>query len=145
MTKKKLNETELCVDCKVNCFETNEYYMVTDACWKRAGMTQNGGMLCIGCLEGRLGKRLQPRDFSECVLNWRNVFAPDTVSQRLLSRYLGSNPFTSKWSSGVFEQRKLTLKNGRRKLVEDRLRLPVGKMTVVYDLAKLTITDIVIL
>lgn len=125
MTKKKLNETELCVDCKVNCFEINEYYMVTDACWERAGMTPNGGMLCIGCLEGRLGKRLQPRNFSECVLNWRNVFAPDTVSQRLLVRYLGSNPFTSKWSLGVIEMVEDCL-NGRRKLVEERLRLPMG-------------------
>lgn len=125
MTKKKLIGNELCVDCKVNCLEINEYYMVTDACWKRAGMTQHGGMLCIGCLEERLGKRLQPRNFSECALNWRNVFIPDTVSQRLLGRYLGSNPFTSKWSLGVIEMVEDYL-NGRRNIVEDRLLLSLG-------------------
>jgi hypothetical protein len=41
-----------------------EMYMVRDAIWKKAGMEPFGGCLCIGCLEGRLGRKLKPKDFS---------------------------------------------------------------------------------
>jgi hypothetical protein len=48
--------------------EIAEYYMVTDACWKRAGMGPYDGQLCIGCIEKRLGKQLTPRNFTDCPL-----------------------------------------------------------------------------
>jgi hypothetical protein len=41
----------------------SEVYQVRDAVWKRAGMEPEGGCLCIGCLEKRLGRRLKPKDF----------------------------------------------------------------------------------
>ena len=40
-----------CVDCKVNTFAIDEYYMVRPEAWWRAGMARDGGMLCIFCLE----------------------------------------------------------------------------------------------
>jgi hypothetical protein len=40
-----------------------EYYAVHDAIWAEAGMKENGGYLCIGCLEARLGRTLTPADF----------------------------------------------------------------------------------
>jgi hypothetical protein len=40
-----------------------EIYTVRDKVWKAAGMTGYSGCLCIGCLEKRLGRRLEPRDF----------------------------------------------------------------------------------
>lgn len=47
----------VCLDCKVNTHEINEYYMVTDELWKLATSgTDGSGMLCIGCLEDRLQK-----------------------------------------------------------------------------------------
>ena len=90
-----------CIDCGVDCIELAEYYMVTDACWERAGMDPHGGMLCVGCLEKRLGKHLQPRNFTDCPLNWRNVCIPHQSSFRLASRMLA--PETSKWRRGVLE------------------------------------------
>lgn len=36
--------------------------MVHDHLWAQAGTTD--GFLCIGCLERRLGRRLQSRDFA---------------------------------------------------------------------------------
>ena len=44
-----------------------EYYTVHDSVWQAAGITR--GMLCIGCLEGRLGRRLVPGDFPGLRIN----------------------------------------------------------------------------
>ncbi len=41
--------------------------MVTRAIWRRA--RGRLGMLCIGCLEGRLGRKLCRQDFIACLLN----------------------------------------------------------------------------
>lgn len=64
-------ETELevfrCVDCGTNTMD--EYYMVHDEVWSAAGMKKDGGMLCIGCLEGRLGRSLSAADFSPVPIN----------------------------------------------------------------------------
>ena len=44
-----------CAACGVNTLHINEYYMVTDEVWE-AAWPQDRGMLCIGCLENRLGR-----------------------------------------------------------------------------------------
>jgi len=41
----------------------SEVYTVRDSVWKKAGMAEMGGCLCIGCLERRIGRRLKPKDF----------------------------------------------------------------------------------
>ena len=41
----------------------SEVYTVRAAVWQKAGMAEDGGCLCIGCLETRLGRRLKPKDF----------------------------------------------------------------------------------
>lgn len=43
----------------------SETYMVHDHVWKAAGMEPWGGVLCIGCLEKRIGRRLIPDDFTD--------------------------------------------------------------------------------
>ena len=55
-----------CIDCRVDTSENLEYYMVHDHIWRQA---RGSGMLCIGCLENRLGRSLRPRDFTDCLLN----------------------------------------------------------------------------
>jgi hypothetical protein len=42
---------------------SSEVYTVRDSVWKKAGMEEMGGCLCIGCLETRIGRRLKPKDF----------------------------------------------------------------------------------
>ncbi len=48
--------------------------MVNDDLWDSATENFGGcGMLCIGCLENRLGKLLTSDDFTDCLLNMRNL------------------------------------------------------------------------
>jgi hypothetical protein len=54
-----------------------ELYMVHDSIWITAGMpfvmvyARDGetGYLCVGCLEGRLGRQLHPQDFTDAPIN----------------------------------------------------------------------------
>jgi hypothetical protein len=66
-----------CQDCDVDTVEVGEYYMVHDGVWP---IDPQGGVLCIRCLEGRIGRRLVPEDFLDCPLN------SSCRSERLASR-----------------------------------------------------------
>jgi hypothetical protein len=59
----------LCLDCSKDTFD--EYYGVRDYLWRRAvDRSQRHGMLCLSCLEQRLGRLLRAEDFrhvNECV------------------------------------------------------------------------------
>ena len=57
-----------CLDCKRNVKEINELYMVWDAVWLEA-CPDLEGMLCVTCLERRIGRKLTPGDFTHCPLN----------------------------------------------------------------------------
>jgi hypothetical protein len=64
----------LCHDCGVDTLpagwgERAEYYMVHDEVWANAGMGPLDGLLCVGCLERRLRRRLVPDDFTEARMN----------------------------------------------------------------------------
>jgi ClpX C4-type zinc finger len=63
-----------CVDCNRNTL--SEWYMVRNAVWAAAGMTPDGGCLCVGCLERRLGRQLNHSDF-------KNANATGPYSARL--------------------------------------------------------------
>jgi hypothetical protein len=62
-----------CVDCGRDTSYSrgglDEDYTVHDAVWAAAGMTPNGGRLCIGCIETRLGRQLDRSDFSTALIN----------------------------------------------------------------------------
>lgn len=64
-----IRKTFLCLDCGQSCLF--ERYMVHNDLWRTAIGPGRGtrGMLCIGCLEDRLGRRLTPEDFTDCPLN----------------------------------------------------------------------------
>ena len=66
---------EHCIDCGVDTFEIGEYYMVYDPVWRAAGMEPDGGMLCLGCLSDRLGRRLYLDDFNPLPMNRRRCTA----------------------------------------------------------------------
>jgi hypothetical protein len=61
-----------------------EVYMVRDSVWKTAGLEPMGGCICIGCLEKRLSRRLNPKDFPSHPFN----SLPGTV--RLIERREGA-------------------------------------------------------
>jgi hypothetical protein len=57
-----------CLDCDLDTLELGECYIVRDEVWDSV-CEPNGGMLCIGCLEGRLGRRLESSDFKDVPVN----------------------------------------------------------------------------
>jgi DNA protecting protein DprA len=60
----------------------DEWFMVHDEVWAAAGLGEHEAVLCVGCLETRLGRELRPRDFAALPIN-----APvATDSDRLLDR-----------------------------------------------------------
>jgi hypothetical protein len=74
----------LCVDCKDNTSKMKEHYFIRTALWNEAGMGE-AGMLCVGCLEDRIGRNLVSSDFTGAHINdpKRNA-----MSDRLRSRIL---------------------------------------------------------
>ena len=55
-----------CVDCGKNTLG-GEYYMVRDELWAASGLEPNDGMLCLACLEKRIGRLLTLEDFAAVV------------------------------------------------------------------------------
>ena len=69
-----------CLDCRIDTDVIGEYYSVRDEVWTAAVPDQDG-MLCIGCLEARIHRRLTAHDFTDAPINF--IFAQ---SLRLISR-----------------------------------------------------------
>lgn len=58
------NLLNFCYDCE----ETNiDYYMVQKPIWEEFGC--GVGLMCIPCLEKRMGRKLQFEDFTKCIVN----------------------------------------------------------------------------
>lgn len=79
-----------CADCATPTAPIDgpsEWYAVSDTVWESAGATPDA-ILCIGCLEDRLGRRLSRQDFPEALLN-----RPDYGwhSDRLVDRLKGGS------------------------------------------------------
>jgi len=72
-----------CLDCRVDTGKIGEHYMLIDETWRQAH-SSNKGMLCIGCIELRLGRRLVKADFNNSHVN-----VIKNMSNRLVER-LGS-------------------------------------------------------
>lgn len=74
----------LCLDCKVDTGKISEHYFVNTPLWMEVVGT-NKGMLCVGCLEKRIGRKLILQDFTDCYLNNPKK---NTMSVRLQSRII---------------------------------------------------------
>lgn len=73
-----------CMDCGEDTGKIHEFYFVQTELWFGVvGSTH--GMLCIGCLENRLNRRLCRSDFTDCFLNDPNR---GVKSARFLDRLL---------------------------------------------------------
>ena len=76
-----------CADCG---HDYDEQYMVRDDIWKACGM--GTGMLCIGCVEKRLGRQLNQQDFTDVPLNDIEYGAKSLrLQDRLTAPARGSN------------------------------------------------------
>lgn len=102
----------VCVDCNVDTTAEDgiaEYYNVHNFVWCEAfgfdplevldkngryfydyiDQAQNVGMLCIGCLERRIGRELEADDFSDAPINWnqgRGYIRSERFEDRLSRR-----------------------------------------------------------
>lgn len=74
----------ICHGCGIDTREISEYYMVQDAIWLKA-FPHGSGMLCIGCLEDRIGRTLTSEDFIDAPIN-KGMFGH---SERMLARLAG--------------------------------------------------------
>lgn len=84
----------LCHDCGIDVGELGEFvYTVTDDVWAATGLGPHDGLLCIGCLEARLGRRVGGDDFNRGVWLGPHVWR----SARLLDR-LG---WPGQWRPGL--------------------------------------------
>lgn len=80
--KKKVDRGFLCLDCTIYTSELGEYFTIRKATWL-AAVPEDDGMLCIGCVEQRLGRKLTYDDFTWSPINLRMMF---TGSERLRDR-----------------------------------------------------------
>lgn len=57
-----------CQDCMAGTAEESDYYMVHTHVWSQAH-PKHFGMLCLPCLQQRLGRRLKLNDFTNAPIN----------------------------------------------------------------------------
>lgn len=57
----------LCVDCSRDT--THEHYFVNNSVWFGEAKMPETGMLCVQCIEGRIGRSLEPSDFTNAFIN----------------------------------------------------------------------------
>jgi hypothetical protein len=91
----------LCDDCGVNTQEIGEQYMVNNSVWTAAtGVSHKwmamAGFLCVGCIEGRLGRQLTNADFAGVAINKDRRHR----SPRLCCRLYPSGRLCAPWSGG---------------------------------------------
>lgn len=60
----KFKDLFRCVDCRTDTAKSGEYYSVSNAVWAASGLWPNDGMLCLACLERRIGRPLTGKDFT---------------------------------------------------------------------------------
>ncbi len=77
----------LCADCGRDTGKMKEFYYVHLELWL-AVMPSINGMLCVGCLESRLGRQLVATDFTDASIN--DPHHGSGKSDRLISRLRAS-------------------------------------------------------
>jgi len=73
-----------CLDCGINTGPTQEYFMLRHELWRRlVARRDRGRMLCLRCVELRLGRGLCGRDFLQVPINRMQASVCDALAQRL--------------------------------------------------------------
>lgn len=79
------NENDYCVDCRVDTILAQEYYMVNSDVWALTGLGTYDGMLCISCLEKRIGRALCSQDFPDLPVNTVPMLRSPLLTKRILN------------------------------------------------------------
>lgn len=72
----------LCMDCGKDTNKSNEYYSLKRRVWRKANPLI-ARMLCLSCVERRLGRDLTAADFSRAPINAENALACPQLAARL--------------------------------------------------------------
>jgi len=79
-----------CVDCTVGTMALDEFYIVHDHVWEQAWadrrkswLPRDDEILCIGCLEKRIGRTLTRHDFTDAPINLLDQGRSDRLRDRL--------------------------------------------------------------
>jgi hypothetical protein len=72
----------LCMDCKKDTNNSNEIYSLKQRIWLRANPLI-ARMLCLECVERRLGRNLVADDFSRAPINAENAAVCPALATRL--------------------------------------------------------------
>lgn len=78
----------ICIDCHQDTGKIKEFYFINTNTWLTA-LGSKQGMLCIGCLEKRLGRELRQDDFPNVTINSPRY---GDKSQRLMQRMNNVGP-----------------------------------------------------
>ena len=71
-----------CMDCRKDTFTSEEYYMLWYRIWRSINYKIDG-MLCLDCVELRLGRELVSRDFSKATINEMQARSCPSLALRL--------------------------------------------------------------
>jgi hypothetical protein len=74
-----------CMDCGCDTRDNEHYYMVADGLWRSVNPKMDG-MLCLPCLENRLGRSLYARDFQDSRINIEQALVCPELAARLARR-----------------------------------------------------------
>ena len=77
------NNDPVCLDCGADTDAINESYLLHDELWHKVNPAE-AGMLCVGCCERRLGRKLRRNDFTRFSLSAFDEGMP--ISRRLRDR-----------------------------------------------------------
>jgi hypothetical protein len=77
------SENTNCACCGKDTQKIGEYYDVKDAIWQEAGKHFAEKVLCVGCLEEKLGRPLVPEDFSNAPVNLNLARKSARLRQRM--------------------------------------------------------------
>ena len=72
----------MCMDCGKDTWD--EYYMLYGKVWKKAN-PQISGKLCILCVENRLGRKLNKKDFTKVDGNTDDSKRTPILKKRLIA------------------------------------------------------------
>jgi hypothetical protein len=72
-----------CVDCDVDTYSNEHYYMLKNRVWKLIAPKDPAVMLCLTCAEKRLGRGLHRDDFRRAPVNRAQARLCPALAERL--------------------------------------------------------------
>ena len=82
----KKRARNICMICGANVVKIKEFCMIWSTLWKRAvPKNKRSGMLCIGCIERKLKRKLSRKDFIHTALRLRLTRASKRLQNRAAS------------------------------------------------------------